>query len=240
MKSARALRIASRTAAVHTPQALVPASLLAVRHVLRTSPRASAPCLSYRPFSMSARTLQEQQTTFPDPERADLWYHLFEPPTPASGTHRVFAVSLASTPPPTPSSSTIIGWLPAEPNSGRQEAGLNDFVENATFRHVLHDAIKQGLAEGVDDIQVHGALQLREGWMHINDQRNVPALGRIGDPDDILGSVRVEDGKIMAETYEAMPAYRLCTSDGVIQLTDGLANKLRHILEERARVEARG
>ena len=81
------------------------------------------------------------------------------------------------------------------------------------FRDVLHDAIKQGLADGVDDIQVHGAIQLRDGWMHINgehsisisayvrlrlpflDQRNVPALGRIGDPDDILGSVRVEDGK---------------------------------------------
>lgn len=28
------------------------------------------------------------------------------------------------------------------------------------------------------------------------DERNVPALGRIGDPDDILGSVRVEDGKV--------------------------------------------
>ena len=26
--------------------------------------------------------------------------------------------------------------------------------------------------------------------------RNVPALGRIGDPDDIIASVRVEDGKV--------------------------------------------
>lgn len=28
------------------------------------------------------------------------------------------------------------------------------------------------------------------------DERNVPALGRIGDPDDILASVRVEEGKV--------------------------------------------
>jgi len=28
------------------------------------------------------------------------------------------------------------------------------------------------------------------------DRRNIPALGRIGDPDDILGSVMVEGGKV--------------------------------------------
>jgi hypothetical protein len=28
------------------------------------------------------------------------------------------------------------------------------------------------------------------------DNRNIPALGRIGDPDDILASVLVEDGKV--------------------------------------------
>ena len=28
------------------------------------------------------------------------------------------------------------------------------------------------------------------------DNRNVPALGRIGDPDDIIASVRVEEGKV--------------------------------------------
>lgn len=28
------------------------------------------------------------------------------------------------------------------------------------------------------------------------DARNVPALGRIGDPDDIIGTVLVEEGKV--------------------------------------------
>jgi len=28
------------------------------------------------------------------------------------------------------------------------------------------------------------------------DMRAVPPLGRIGDPDDIIGSVRVDDGKV--------------------------------------------
>lgn len=28
------------------------------------------------------------------------------------------------------------------------------------------------------------------------DDRNIPALGRIGDPDDIIASVRVENGEV--------------------------------------------
>jgi hypothetical protein len=38
----------------------------------------------------------------------------------------------------------------------------------ANFRKVLHEAIQEGLMEEVDDIQINGALQLQEGWMHIH------------------------------------------------------------------------
>ena len=78
----------------------------------------------------------------------------------------------------------------------------------------------------------------------------MPALGRIGDPDDILASVLVADGKvrwtavkliliiirlhqILPETYQPMPAYRLCTQDGVLKLTPGLAAKLQSFLSSR-------
>ena len=40
------------------------------------------------------------------------------------------------------------------------------------------------------------------------------------------------DSKILAETYQAMPAYRICTVDGVTQLTEGLAKKLKELLEQ--------
>ena len=33
------------------------------------------------------------------------------------------------------------------------------------------------------------------------DQRNIPALGRVGDPDDIIASVRVEEGKVRFSTH---------------------------------------
>lgn len=138
-------------------------------------------------------------------------------------------------------SRTIIGWLPASngsENEGKEEeAGLNDFVENAGFKELLHEAIQSGLKDGVDDIQKNGAIQVQQGWMHIHDERNIPALGRIGDPDDILGSVRVEEGVILAETYQPMPSYRLCTSDGIIHLTPGLAARLKERLEKEALLE---
>ena len=81
----------------------------------------------------------------------------------------------------------------------------------------MHKAIREGLEEGVDEVQANGARQLQEGWMHIHgaflfcqfylnsggchartlvDERNVPPLNRIGDPDDIIASVRVQDGKV--------------------------------------------
>ena len=43
--------------------------------------------------------------------------------------------------------------------------------------------------------------------------------------------------QILPETYQVMPSYRLCTSDGLPQLTPGLAQKLKAVLEERARLE---
>jgi len=178
-------------------------------------------------------------TTFEDPSRKGLFYHLVPPPTPLSDTRPVFAVSLLADAPPSPESSTVLGWLPAQTHGDNRDAGLNDFVENPRFLPLLHEAISEGLAEAVDDIQLAGALQLGHGWMHVHDERNVPPLHRIGDPDDILASVRVENGKIIAETYQAMPSYRVCTAHGVTQLTEGLALKLQSLLEVHADEERR-
>ena len=79
----------------------------------------------------------------------------------------------------------------------------------------------------MDEIQANGARQLQEGWMHIHgasfchyhphsswsdsgdcraytllDERNIPPLGRIGDPDDIIASVRVQDGEVSFTTAD--------------------------------------
>ncbi|CDO77436.1 hypothetical protein BN946_scf184857.g43 [Trametes cinnabarina] len=173
--------------------------------------------------------------SFADPDRPDLFYHLFAAPTSISSSTPVFALSFLSEPPPSVVSAAVIGWLPASGEG--EQAGLNDFVENERFREALHEAVQSALRDGVDEVQKNGAIQLREGWMHIHDNRNIPALGRIGEPDDIIGSVRVENGEIMAETYQPMPSYRLCTADGVLQLTEGLAQRLVEVLQAKVREE---
>ncbi|TFK75644.1 hypothetical protein BDN72DRAFT_810536 [Pluteus cervinus] len=190
------------------------------------------------------QTPQLGPESFSDPTRPDLFYHLLKPSTPSSSSLPVFALSFLHTPPPIKDSKTVIGWLPAatpysnESTGGEEEeAGLNDFKENVAFRDTLHKAVQSGLTDGIDDIQINAATQLHAGWMHIHDERNIPALGRIGDPDDILATVLVEDGKILPETYQPMPAYRLCTSDGITQLTPGLSWRLRELLQKQAELE---
>ncbi|KAG1767802.1 hypothetical protein EDD22DRAFT_949857 [Suillus occidentalis] len=151
----------------------------------------------------------------------------------------VYAVSFLNQPPPTPDSCSVLGWLPAETaGDADADAGLNDFVENPKFRARMHEAIQTGLREEVDDIWINGALQLQQGWMHVHDSRNLPALGRVGDPDDIIASVLVRDSKILPDTYQPMPSYRLCTSDGPTLLTEGLAAKLKLVLEGTVAREA--
>jgi hypothetical protein len=74
------------------------------------------------------------------------------------------------------------------------------------------------------------------------DARNPPPSGRIPTPHDIIASIYVKDGKvrsvltpqfqralltlciekIMPETYEPQPMYRVCTQDGVCILPYGL------------------
>jgi len=90
---------------------------------------------AFRRFT-SARVLSDQisphptTTTFEDPARQGLFYHLVPPPTPLSDTRPAFAVSLLADPPPSAESSTILGWLPAETPEEDRDAGLNDFVPN--------------------------------------------------------------------------------------------------------------
>ncbi len=117
-----------------------------------------------------------------DPSRPDLFYHLVAEPRP------MWAVSFLES---YDNKEEVIGWLPAE-----GEPVFEDFVENAAFLPLLHHALKTGLAEGVDDIQRNGAIQLQNGWMHVHDERNIPPLGRIGDPEDIIATVLVEDGEV--------------------------------------------
>jgi len=159
------------------------------------------------------------------PTLREIHYHLVQ--------SRV-AVSYLPEAPGSLKASTYIGSLPMLEN---EEPGLNDFEPNPLFLEVLHSAIRKALRERTDGTVEGEALQLGSGWLHIQDQRNIPALGRVGDPDDIIASVRVEEGKILPETYQPMPSYRLCTTDGPPKLTEGLAKVLEGVLGEKTEIE---
>lgn len=44
------------------------------------------------------------------------------------------------------------------------------------------------------------------------DMRNVPAMGRIGDPDDILGTVLVKEGKVSVPGKDGFIDVLFCPS----------------------------
>lgn len=58
--------------------------------------------------------------------------------------------------------------LPLQSISLIHPSSLSYILHLAAFRPLLHEAISSGLADGVDDIQINGALQTQFGWMHIN------------------------------------------------------------------------
>lgn len=122
---------------------------------------------------------------FSDPDRPDLFYHLIQPPNPVSSSNPVYAVTFISTELSHPDSKAVMGWVPAGIEG---EVSLIGFRENgesqctsernhsvdthisAIFKEILHEAIRKGLQEGVDDIQINGALQTHSGWMHVHGE----------------------------------------------------------------------
>jgi hypothetical protein len=58
----------------------------------------------------------------------------------------------------------------------------------------------------------------RGGWVHVSDERRPPDWGRIADPEDIFGSVEVDQtGKFVGEggNYQESGTYRIVTNDGM-------------------------
>lgn len=65
-----------------------------------------------------------------------------------------------------------------------------------------------------------------------SDERNIPPMGRVGEPEDMLASIFVENGKAVASTYEPLPSYRLVTQHGVLQLPEDVDKSVLKALEK--------
>lgn len=78
------------------------------------------------------------------------------------------------------------------------------------------------------------------GWVHVHDQRAVPAFGRIPYPEDIMGSLLVDsEGNIVNREqggdWEENRMYRLVTRAGIMTLSPFLRDRLREALVEEER-----
>ncbi|KAG0185464.1 hypothetical protein DFQ28_009280 [Apophysomyces sp. BC1034] len=111
----------------------------------------------------------------------------------------------------------VIGWTPEQ-----FSVNPRTFVGNDEFVHFLNEVLAENI-HNIDDSSLKGlAKWQKEGWLHVADERNPPAWGRIPSPEDIIGSVLVKDGVIQPGTYQPMPAHRLVTANGIFQLSEPL------------------
>ncbi|KAF6818451.1 hypothetical protein CSOJ01_01831 [Colletotrichum sojae] len=71
------------------------------------------------------------------------------------------------------------------------------------------------------------------GYVHLSDSRNPPDFGRIAWPEDILGSVEVDQNGNIIGNLEPSGTYRIITNEGIL----GLSPYLKQKLIERLRAE---
>lgn len=138
----------------------------ALRPICAPSPARALPLLansvSTPRYTSSTSTSSHLPTgTTRDPAHPHLYYHLL--PTPAAPE----SIALSFLPSyPLPSSSTIIGLLPAKAG-----AGLHDFRENPGFREVLSAAIKEGLEKKVDGgLEYEAEMRPGDGYMTLTGE----------------------------------------------------------------------
>ncbi|KAI9478151.1 MAG: hypothetical protein EXX96DRAFT_569750 [Benjaminiella poitrasii] len=122
----------------------------------------------------------------------------------------------------------IIGWTPVQ-----DRVDPKTFIENHKFVNFLTSVLRENIHK-IDDSNLKALADWqKEGWLHINDERNPPAWGRISFPEDIIGSVELSAGKIKEGTYQAMPAHRIVSNKGLFQLSEPLMNYIVHAAKQK-------
>ncbi|KAF7540934.1 hypothetical protein G7Z17_g12073 [Cylindrodendrum hubeiense] len=80
----------------------------------------------------------------------------------------------------------------------------------------------------------------RGGWVHLSDRRNPPDFGRIAWPEDILGSVEVDDTGTIIGKVQPSGTYRILTNAGILGLSPYLQGKLVDRLRQEEAKDRRG
>ncbi|KAI6782059.1 uncharacterized protein J7T54_003478 [Emericellopsis cladophorae] len=116
------------------------------------------------------------------------------------------------------------------------------FISGAQRRQNRGSSAKQGAGGGAGGSGAGGASAQggaggagRGGWVHLSDRRNPPDFGRIAWPEDILGSVEVDDAGTVVGRCQPSGTYRVLTNEGMLGLSPFLRARLIERLKEEAK-----
>lgn len=115
-------------------------------------------------------------------------------------------------------------------SSTSAEPNVDTVIQNSQFVPLLH-RILQPIVHLDPDTQ-HTASAIGSGYIHVVDQRAEVIYGRIPEVEDIIMSVRAEDGKLLENSAEGSPSYRVWTNNGGIQLSEFLHGKVIEALRK--------
>jgi hypothetical protein len=99
--------------------------------------------------------------------------------------------------------------LPPTPDAFTENRGFHPILQAVLAAHAVDDpSVKQQAA-------AFASPGNRGGWIHISDTRNPPDWGRIAWPEDIFGSVEVDDSGSLVGNWQDSGTYRIVTREGM-------------------------
>jgi hypothetical protein len=105
------------------------------------------------------------------------------------------------------------------PHRDLDELEPAEFRENGPFLRFLSRVIWEDV-DRVEVLQLEAAIQGR-GHVYLLDGRNPNRDGRV-PAEDVVGTVRVEDGLLVPQSFEHNPRHRLLTARGFFRLPAAL------------------
>ncbi|KAJ3058097.1 hypothetical protein HDU98_005814, partial [Podochytrium sp. JEL0797] len=89
---------------------------------------------------------------------------------------------------------------------------------------LLHATLKAQIH--TDEWSAALAAHQKDGFLNISDHRVFTPWGRVSDPEDLIGAVLLENGKIVPNSFEPTYTHRIVSTNGLFQLSEELHEKL--------------
>ncbi|ROT34462.1 hypothetical protein SODALDRAFT_331570 [Sodiomyces alkalinus F11] len=127
----------------------------------------------------------------------------------------------------------------AGPGGANLGSGGMFFPQQSKRRSSKSTSAKQGGGGGAGGSGAGGASGQggaggggHAGYVHLSDARNPPDFGRIAWPEDILGSVEVDQQGNIVGKLQPSGTYRIITNEGILGLSPYLTERLVERLKE--------